>query len=96
MNRMTDSEDFGKEVGLVHRAIVTGRKVGAQRDFWIRLAEDEEMFRQVLRVVNNSPTYDIVVDGRRTLDQMIEAGNYDWVNDDINDNLSKRLDYFSV
>lgn len=41
------ASDFGKDVGLVHEAIITGRKVGADREFWARLAHDEEFFRKV-------------------------------------------------
>ena len=48
---MTDSNGFGREVGLVHRVIVTGRKVGADRDFWVRLSEDENVFRRVVKLV---------------------------------------------
>ena len=34
-------EDFGKDHGLIHEAVVTGRKVGAGQDFWAKLAHDE-------------------------------------------------------
>jgi len=39
------SEEFGKELGLVHEAVVTGRKVGAGSEFWSILAHDRERFR---------------------------------------------------
>lgn len=43
-------EVFGKEHGLVHEAIVTGRKVGAGRFFWKGLAHDEQFFQEVMLV----------------------------------------------
>ncbi|MFH0814898.1 MAG: hypothetical protein V1902_02345 [Candidatus Falkowbacteria bacterium] len=43
-------EDFGKDLGLVHEVVVTGRKVGAGRDFWARLAHDEAFFRRVVEL----------------------------------------------
>ncbi len=43
-------EVFGREHGLVHEAIVTGRKVGAGRSFWKGLAHDEQFFQEVMLV----------------------------------------------
>lgn len=39
------ANDFGKDLGLVHEAVVMGRKVGAGKEFWAALAGDEELFR---------------------------------------------------
>lgn len=44
-------DDFGKDYGLIHEAIVTGRKVGAGREFWTRLAHDEPLFDKVVSFV---------------------------------------------
>jgi len=44
-------EDFGKDYGLIHEAVVTGRKVGAGREFWTRLAHDEGLFGKVVSFV---------------------------------------------
>jgi hypothetical protein len=84
------ASDFGKEIGLVHEAVVMGRKVGADKDFWKILAHNEEMFRKVVEIVSARPArqfynivYNIVVDYGRSLKQMIKAGNYDWVNKNI-------------
>lgn len=44
-------EEFGKEHGLIHEVVVTGRKIGADHEFWARLAHDEEIFRQVVSLV---------------------------------------------
>lgn len=43
--------DFGKDLGLVHEAICVGRKVGADQAFWSYLAQDEEIFQQVVQTV---------------------------------------------
>lgn len=77
------SEEFGKDIGLVHEAIVTGRKVGAGRDFWTKLAHDQDFFQKIADLVNPKPTYKMVVDYNRTLVQMVKAGNYDSVDRDI-------------
>jgi len=77
------SLEFGKDLGIVHEAVVTGRKVGADRKFWSILAHDEEKFKQVVKLINNMSIFEIMVDYSRSLAEMIKAGNYDWVNDDI-------------
>jgi hypothetical protein len=50
-----EKEEFGKDIGLIHEVVVTGRKVGATKEFWAKLAHDEDLFRsvvsQVLQVV---------------------------------------------
>ena len=43
--------DFGKDHGLIHEAVVTGRKVGAGQDFWSALAHSEELFHEVVAFV---------------------------------------------
>ena len=48
-----EDEDFGKDHGLIHEAIVTGRKVGAGRKFWKELAHNERLFAKVVRLVQN-------------------------------------------
>ena len=48
-----EDENFGKDLGLVHEAIVTGKKVGAGRDFWSCLAHNEEMFGKIVKFFNN-------------------------------------------
>jgi hypothetical protein len=49
-------EDFGKDHGLIHEAVVTGRKVGAGQDFWAKLAHDEGLFRNVVALVMGNGT----------------------------------------
>lgn len=45
--------DFGKELSLVHEAVVIGRKVGADRNFWKALATEPQLMRTVAAVVRN-------------------------------------------
>lgn len=80
---MSASSEFGKEHGLIHEAVVTGRKVGAGKEFWATLAHSEEVFRKVVDLVSAKPTFTVLVDYSRTLAAMIAAGRYDYVNPDI-------------
>ncbi len=80
---MSSASDFGKELGLVHEAVVTGRKVGADRDFWSILAHDEQKFREVVELVRGRPSYEVIVNRDLSRAESIEAGKYDWVNSDI-------------
>jgi hypothetical protein len=49
----SEVKEFGKDHGLIHEAVVTGRKVGAGEDFWGKLAHDEELFRRAVAFVNS-------------------------------------------
>jgi len=42
---------FGEDYGLVHEAIVTGRKVGAGKEFWAGIAHNEVLFAKVVALV---------------------------------------------
>lgn len=56
--RLTSTdEDFGKDHGLIHEAIVTGRKVGAGHDFWSKIAHNEDLFRKVVTLVDCNGYY---------------------------------------
>ena len=50
----TSESVFGKEVGLMHEVIVTGRKVGADKVFWTELAQNEELFARIVTFAKNS------------------------------------------
>lgn len=80
-------EEFGQDLGLIHEVVVTGRKVGADREFWAELAHDEGLFAHLVDVVKLEPTMApplrLVVDYSLSLKKMIEDGKYDWVNKDI-------------
>ena len=45
---VSQDRDFGKEIGLIHEMIVRGRKAGADRDFYKALAENEDLFKEVV------------------------------------------------
>lgn len=56
MSTVRLDDEFGKDFGLVHEAIVTGRKVGTPRElqsFFAKLAHDEDKFRSVMDDVLN-------------------------------------------
>ncbi|MBT3730302.1 hypothetical protein HON59_00750 [bacterium] len=42
--------NFGKEIGLIHEVMITGGKIGVDKDFWIKLAHDEKFFSEVVKV----------------------------------------------
>ena len=44
-------EEFGKDFGLIHEVVVTGRKAGATKEFWAKLAHDENLFCLVIKQV---------------------------------------------
>ena len=43
--------EFGKDFGLIHEMVVTGRKVGAGPEFYAALAHDEQLFRETVEFV---------------------------------------------
>lgn len=47
-------DDFGRDYGLVHEAVVTGRKAGAGREFWAKLAQDKTLFEKVVSFVRRA------------------------------------------
>lgn len=55
-NTMVTQEDhpFGTDVHLMGEVLITGRKVGAGRDFWATLAHDQDAFRRALTAVQGS------------------------------------------
>jgi len=54
---MVRRNEFGKDHGLVHEVIVTGRKVGAEQGFYSALAHDEELFRRLVWDVRVNARY---------------------------------------
>ncbi len=49
-------EEFGRDLGLMKEVVVTGRKVGAGREFWSKLAHDEQLFREAVTLVLGDPS----------------------------------------
>ncbi|MBI2278675.1 MAG: hypothetical protein HYU81_01265 [Candidatus Brennerbacteria bacterium] len=60
LSREDEEGIFGKDEGVIHEAIVTGRKVGAGKKFWAALAHNERLFRKTVEFVarggNGEPT----------------------------------------
>ncbi|MFQ5662185.1 MAG: hypothetical protein ACE5F2_02965 [Candidatus Paceibacteria bacterium] len=54
------ASNFGKDFGVVHEAVVTGRKVGADEKFWAKLAHDDNLFSQVMKVAEGLAEINIV------------------------------------
>jgi hypothetical protein len=42
------SEEFGKDLGLIHELVVTGRKVGFRKEDYVRLTHDERFLKKIL------------------------------------------------
>ncbi len=47
-------DDFGKDYGLIHEAVVTGRKAGAGKEFWAKLAHDSTLFENLVTFVRGA------------------------------------------
>ncbi len=86
MKEVANSKEvFGKEIGLIHKAIITGRKVGADKRFWTVLADDEQIFKMVVKFVNARLSYKVIVDYNQYLEEMKMAGRYERVDARIKD-----------
>ncbi len=46
--------DFGKDLGLIHEVVLSGRKVGADKNFWVFLSRNPETFSGVVKLVENA------------------------------------------
>jgi hypothetical protein len=57
-NTVRQPEPFGTDHGVMHEMIVTGRSVGADREFYSKLAHDSALFRQVVNFVNGNLSED--------------------------------------
>lgn len=47
------NKDFGKEFSLIHEAVVAGRKVGADRDFWKLIGNNPMIYYRMVHFVKN-------------------------------------------
>lgn len=88
MNGVSEQQ-FGKDMGLLHEVVVTGKRVGADREFWKALAHDVELFKRVVELVSEVFIFDVVVDYCQTIEKMTIAGSYNWADHDFtSDNFS--------
>lgn len=53
---MNNASEFGKDLGLMHEVVVTGRKAGFTSEDWGVLAHDESKIRQVLDLIRGNAT----------------------------------------
>lgn len=60
MANMVRLGEFGKDLGVVHEAVVTGRKVGAGRLFWSSLAHNQDFFKEVLQLAEKYGYSDLI------------------------------------
>lgn len=51
MSGVSKNEDFGRDLGLVHETIVTGRKAGWTRATWVKMQANENLCRDILALV---------------------------------------------
>lgn len=73
-------EEFGKEHGLIQEAVVTGRRVGAGKEFWANLAHNTDLFRIAQYAVEDAialtaprPTFTVKVNYELTRTEMLVA-----------------------
>ncbi len=52
-DEMPEQDDFGKDLGLVHQVVVSGRGVGADRNFWASLAHNKDLLEDVVEFVDS-------------------------------------------
>ncbi|MEQ1499965.1 MAG: hypothetical protein ABL917_01165 [Parcubacteria group bacterium] len=50
---MTSDDNFGREIGLIHKVVVTGRKVGADTAFWTALADNVSLLGTISVLVKH-------------------------------------------
>lgn len=46
-----EEEEFGKEIGLLHKVVVAGRKPGAGHTFWSALSDNPELLAEIVALV---------------------------------------------
>jgi len=56
-NPTAEENQFGRDHGLIHEVIITGRKLGAGKEFWSDLAHDPHLFKQVKMLVDRSSIF---------------------------------------
>jgi len=75
------SSDFGKELRFIGEVMLTGAKIGADREFWSKLQEDRYLFRRVYDFVMNGghslpDRFKVKVDYSLTIKELVERGDY--------------------
>lgn len=88
-----EPEEFGREHGLIHEAVITGRKVGAGKNFWKKLAHDQGLFQKTVAFVHrgghSEPASQVLA--RHILGQENLWGPEDWIKLGYSDKLFKKV-----
>jgi len=80
-NIVRQEEEFGKDFGLIHEVVVTGRKVGATKEFWAKLAHNEDLFRSIVsRVIPEGDWLETILDRERKDHQNFFGQEFDLTN----------------
>lgn len=73
-------EEFGRDLGLVHEVVITGRKLGAGKEFWAKLAHDGDLLMTAMDAVEDAinlaaprQTFNVTVDYALTREGMMLA-----------------------
>jgi len=74
---MNSASEFGKDLGLMHEVVVTGRKAGFTSEDWAMLAHDESKIRQVLDLIRGNAT--LQLDSMICVDRSVRPTYPDWV-----------------
>ena len=75
----------GVSLSGAHECQLTLRRAGVTTEFWERVAKDVVLARKVVALVfNHSEDFRVPVDYGKTFAEKITAGNYDWVDPNIN------------
>ena len=53
MKNSASESEFGKDLGLLHEVVITGRSVGADKYFYSSLAHNKKLFKEVVDFVKN-------------------------------------------
>lgn len=75
-------------LGLAHEVEVMFRKVGATREnFWKPISKNKELAQRVFDSVVYKTTLEIIGDYDQSFQNMIKAGNYDEIDNDITETI---------
>jgi hypothetical protein len=81
-----EAKEFGGDFGIIYHLIQTSKKIGADREFWMRLSEDVETFIHIVELVgkteatNPYSVYSVPVDYDMSVMAMAGEGSYAEVN----------------
>lgn len=68
------TEVFGKDLGLMHEVIITGRKVGVPREFYSLLAENPFVFKHLVEMTRRNE-FPLQLDPDRSFEEALRLSN---------------------